>query len=471
MSTERVLDAHEHADSFRKGIFAPVADELDARDLPVEGEIPADLHGLFARNGPNPRFEPRGRYHWFDGDGMVHAVRFEGGHASYVNRWVRTKAFALEEEAGRALWRGIMEPVELDNPHGPVKDTANTDLAFHAGKLLALFWLTGTPYELALPGLETRGRADFGTGKPVRVASHPKVDPRTGELAFMDYSPLAPPYLQYGTVSRDGRLLAKVPIEVPGPRLFHDIAITERFTIFLDFPMLWSTDKLQAGKRKVVFDTSLPSRFGLIPRHGGTKDVRWFEASPCYVYHTVNAWEEGDEVVFVGCRIENPVPKKGAYDGRYPRLDFLELAPFLHRWRFNLATGAVREERLDDLATEFPRMRDDLLGRRSRFSYHAKLAASPLVLFEGTVKYDLETGARSTHAFGPGRFGSETVFAPRSGGSGEDDGWLLSLVANAEGPSELEIWDARRMEAPPVARVKLPQHVPLGFHACWVPGV
>ena len=451
MTTDGTLDAREHADSFRKGIFAPVADELAARDLPVAGELPRELRGVFARNGPNPRFEPRGRYHWFDGDGMVHAVHFEDGRASYANRWVRTKAFALEQEAGRALFCGIMEPVELDNPHGPVKDTANTDLTFHQGKLLATFWLGGNVYDLSLLDLETRGRCDFGTGKPVRFASHPKVDPRTGELAFFDYSPVAPPFLQYGTIGADGRLRKKIPIEVPGPRLFHDIAITERFTVFLDFPMLWSTDGLQAGKRKVVFDTDVPSRFGVIPRHGDAKDVRWFEASPCYVYHTVNAWEEGDSLVFVGCRIENPIPRKGAYEGRYPRLDFLELAPFLHRWTFDLKTGAVKEEKLDDLATEFPRMHD------------------PLVLFEGIVKYDLETGARATHSFGPGRFGSEAVFAPRPGATAEDDGWLLSLVASADGPSELEVWDARAMEAAPLARVALPRRVPIGFHACWVP--
>jgi carotenoid cleavage dioxygenase len=352
-----------------------------------------------------------------------------------------------------------------------VKDTANTDLAFHAGKLIALFWLSGTPYELALPSLETRGRCDFGTGKPVRFASHPKVDPRTGELAFFDYSTVAAPFLQYGTISREGELQRKIAIDLPGPRLLHDIAITERYTIFLDFPMLWSADKLSAGKRKVVFDTSLPSRFGVIPRHGAASEVRWFEASPCYVYHTVNAWEEGDSLVFVGCRIENPIPRKDApYDGRSPRLDFLELKPFLHRWTFDMKTGAVREERLDDVPTEFPRMHDGRIGQRSRFTYNAKLAPSPLVLFEGIVKYDLETGASATHSFGPGRFGSEAVFAPRPGAKDEDDGWLLSLVASAEGPSELEVWDARDMAAPPLARVRLPQRVPIGFHACWVDG-
>ena len=45
----------------------------DAPDLEVEGELPRELNGTFYRNGPNPAYEPRGKYHWFDGDGMSHA--------------------------------------------------------------------------------------------------------------------------------------------------------------------------------------------------------------------------------------------------------------------------------------------------------------------------------------------------------------------------------------------------------------
>jgi carotenoid cleavage dioxygenase-like enzyme len=34
---------------------------------------------VYLRNGPNRRYAARGRYHWFDGDGMVHAVYLEDG--------------------------------------------------------------------------------------------------------------------------------------------------------------------------------------------------------------------------------------------------------------------------------------------------------------------------------------------------------------------------------------------------------
>jgi carotenoid cleavage dioxygenase-like enzyme len=88
------------------GVYAPVGEEIDATGLEVIGKIPADLNGVYLRNGPNPRFAPEGRYLWFDGDGMIHAVHLENGKARYRNRWIRTKAFEAESEAGKALWKG-----------------------------------------------------------------------------------------------------------------------------------------------------------------------------------------------------------------------------------------------------------------------------------------------------------------------------------------------------------------------------
>jgi carotenoid cleavage dioxygenase-like enzyme len=119
------------------GPYAPTHDELTLRDLDVEGEIPLDLNGVYIRNGPNPQYEPQGRYHWFDGDGMVHAVHFADGRATYRNRWIRTDGFERERQAGGPLWRGIIEPF-ASNPEGePEKDTANTSLVFHNERLLA----------------------------------------------------------------------------------------------------------------------------------------------------------------------------------------------------------------------------------------------------------------------------------------------------------------------------------------------
>lgn len=448
------------------GEHEPVSRELEATDLKVTGTLPPELNGAFLRASPNPQFPPEGRYHWFDGDGMVHGLRFRDGKASYVNKWIRTAGFEAERAAGKALWTGIMEPVK---PNG-LKDTANTDLVFHNGKLLALWWMCGTPYQLDPVTLATIGPERFG-GKLVRVMSaHAKVDPRTGELVFFDYSIVRKPWMRYGVVSRTGELLRDEVIELPTPHIQHDIALTERFSILMDLPLGWDQALLAQGKRRIGFDKNAPARFGIIPRLGTNADVRWFEAKSCYMYHTINAYEVGDEVVLVGCRVGDPIPKDQRTDGKVARLEFIELVPHLYRWRFNLKTGAVHEEQLDDVATEFPRVNDALAGTKVRYSYNPRVAPRPDLMFDGVLKYDLEQKTSTKYDFAKGWYGSEAVFTARPGATTEDDGWLVTCLTNAAEQRSIGIvLDAKHVEAGPIATVELPQRIPVGFHTCWSP--
>ena len=449
---------------------ARVEAELDVDGLKViGGEIPRELVGSFVRNSPNPQFWPPGRYHWFDGDGMVHGIWFENGRARYRNRWIRTSGWNTEHEAGRALWTGIMEPV---HPVGgvPLKDTANTSLVVHRGKLLSLWWLSGTPYELSTKDLSTIGPENFSGKLTGGFAAHPKVDPRTGEMIFFDYSIMRAPFLRYGVVSADGELVRYVPIEIPVPHIQHDCAITERYTVLLDLPLGWDPARLKEGKRKIGFDRERTSRFGIVPRLGHAADVRWFEHDACYVYHTINAYEEGDEVVLVACRVADPIPKDQERGGVVARLDFIELVPHLYRWRFNLKTGAVHGEPLDDVATEFPRVNDAHQGKRVRYSYNPTLAPRSELMFDGLVKYDLLRGTSSRHRYAAGWYGSEVCFAPRPNAVDEDDGWLVGYLSNAaEDRSEAIVFDAKDVERGPICRIAMPQRIPIGFHACWVP--
>ena len=87
---------------FLQGNFAPYRGEGDHDRLSVVGEIPPELRGTYYRNGPNPAFEPMGKYHWFDGDGMIHAITLRDGRASYRNRWVQS-AGLLEARRQRAF--------------------------------------------------------------------------------------------------------------------------------------------------------------------------------------------------------------------------------------------------------------------------------------------------------------------------------------------------------------------------------
>ncbi len=467
------MNTREHASPYLGGPYAPVLEETVAEGLEVvSGAIPRDLAGIFVRNGANPRLPPKGRYHWFDGDGMLHGVELADGKATYRNRWVRTAALQAEEAAGEPLWTGILEPVDLKNPRGPFKNTANTDLVFHAGKLLALWWQSGAPYVVRVPDLETCGEERFGKDHKAGIAAHPKVDPRTGEMMFITFGP-RPPYLSYGVIDAQGVLAHYVPIEsVPGPRYQHDIAITERFTVLMDLPMYPDPEMLKQGKTRVGFHRDRPARFGLIPRYGRDADVRWFEADACYVYHTINAWEEGDEVVLLGCRMTDPLvgdPRNPSRSHPVPAIGLQRLEPYLHEWRFDLVTGKVKERRLGDMLVEFPRMDNRLLGRRSRYSFNPKVAHAETLIFDGLAKHDFERDRDELHAYPAGWSAGEAVVCPRTGSTGEDDAYVLTFaLENATGRSELWIWSAKDF-GDPIARVRIPTRVPVGYHAWWVP--
>jgi carotenoid cleavage dioxygenase len=455
------------------GVYAPVSQEIDAEDLQVIGKIPADLNGVYLRNGPNPRFAPEGRYHWFDGDGMIHAVHLENGKARYRNRWIRTKAFEAESEAGRGLWSGVMEDPEgnpFGNSHGlGLKDNANTDVIFHRGRVLATWYLCGSPYGLDPLSLETLGAEDFLGTLVGDMMAHPKVDERTGELFWFDYGP-RPPYLRYGVISADGQVVNTTEIELPGPRLPHDMAITEHYAVLMDLPLVQDLAAAKQGRHKLHFDRSMPSRFGVLPRYGNGSQIRWFEASPCYIYHVVNAWEQGEEVVLDVCRVQRPQPRADAHTPLAKMLSYLRLDASLHRYRFNLRTGVCVENQLDDDNTEFPTVDSRGVGARNRYSYTVHISPESTLKFDGLVRYDNLAGSKTEYRFGPGRWGSEAPFAPRDGAAVDSaDGYLVTFVQDErEGRSELDIFDAADLAAGPVARVLLPQRVPLGFHATWV---
>jgi len=454
------------------GLYAPVAEERSDDGLEVIGDLPDDLDGVYLRNGPNPQYPPQGRYHWFDGDGMVHAVRFHEGHASYRNRWVRTVGLSREREAGAPLWTGVIEP-RADNPrddHLRLKDTANTDLVWFRDRVLALWYLSGEAYALDAVSLESLGADDFAGTLPCRMSAHAKVDERTGELLFFDYDAV-PPYMRYGVIGPAGVVTHLTEIDLPGPRLPHDMAATEHYSILMDLPLVADVAAARQGRHKIVFDNDLPARFGVLPRHGTGDEIRWFEAEPCYVYHSINAWEDGDDVVLDLCRVNKPAPRSDAVGPLAKMLSYLRLDAHLYRYRFNLRTGAVSEGALDDDNTEFPTMNLSLLGRPTRFAYAMRISPEPTLLFDGIVKYDTSSGTEDRHWFGSGRWGSEAPFAARRGSTSEDDGYVVSFVHDEnEDRSEVVVLDAGDLSGGPVARVLLPARVPLGFHAAWVRG-
>jgi carotenoid cleavage dioxygenase len=442
--------------------------EGEVHDLVVEGEIPRQLDGTLYRNGPNPQFAPRGRYHWFDGDGMIHAFTIRDGKAHYRNRWVRTERFKMEREAREALFGGL-NAMEVTDARalGIVPNAANTNIIVHAGKLLAL-WEAGPPHELDSRTLDTLGPYDFAGALVGPMTAHPKIDPETGELLFFGYSPF-PPYLRYHVVSAEGKFVRSEEIDVPVPTMMHDFITTREHVIFMVCPATFRPENLTTNS-PVRWEPDLGTKIGVMPRNGGNADVVWFETDPCYVFHPMNAYSEHGRVIADVCRFD-----------RLPLFDGADAAEFvkaltarLTRWTLDLAGGTVQAERLDESPCEFPRLDERFTGLRYRHGYASGRAGSPVGadFFNAIYHYDHQGGRRRMHNLGSTSFTSEPVFVPRSPRAREGEGFLLAVVyRREEHRSDLLILDAENVERAPLATVKLPHRVPYGFHGNWGPGL
>jgi carotenoid cleavage dioxygenase len=292
------------------------------------------------------------------------------------------------------------------------------------------------------------------------MTAHPKLCPRTGELHFFAYS-WAPPFLTYHRADAGGRLVQSEVIEVPGPTMMHDFAITERHVVFMDLPLVFDLELAMAGSMPYRWSDEYGARVGVMPRGGTGADVRWLEVAPCYVFHPLNAYDDERSAVVMDVV-------------RYPELwrsGFSGPPAHLHRWRIDAAAGRVSEAPLDDRAIEFPRVDERRVGLPHRYGYAVDTGRGADE-FSATslVKYDLRAGASTAHDFGPGRVPAEPVFVPASPTAGEDEGWLLTYVYDAaRDGSDLVILDAADFTGKAVATIALPQRVPFGFHGSWIP--
>ena len=430
-----------------RGNWAPILNEVTDNALVVEGSIPPELDGLYVRTGPNPKSGTSP--HWFFGDGMVHGVRISGGRAEwYRNRYVQTP--------------NVTEP--LADAMGGLGDlargTGNTHVIAHGGKLPALeeaHWPWALDREL-----NTIGYENFGGALTCSMTAHPKVCPITGELLAFSYFSFEPPYLHYVRISPDGQVRQVEGIDLPNLVMMHDFNVTQNHVVFMDLPVVFDLNLIANGL-PFRFDRDAGARLGVMPRNGTNANVRWFDINPCYVFHPLNAYEDGDNIVLDVSRMSH-VWRDGPMD--FP-------SPMLWRWTIDTKTGSVAERQIDDHPADFPRVPDSRIGLKHRYGYlmgfdvgmsldNAKNQAGTL------LKYDQESGARSSINVGLGRQPGEAVFVPADGAKNEDDGYLITYVydANTEN-SECVIYDAATMSDEPIAAIHLPR-VPFGFHGSWV---
>ncbi len=442
-------------DRYLAGNFAPVREEQTLLDLPVTGQLPAFLDGRYLRNGPNPATDPvPGTYHWFLGHGMVHGLRLGDGRAQwYRNRWVRSVevAAALGEEPRPG-------PV-----HADFDFAANTNVIGHSGRTFAIVEAGARPYELT-DELDTVGPCDFDGTLPGGYTAHPHRDPATGELHSVSYFFGWGERVQYAVVGTDGRVRHTVDLDVGGSPMMHDFSLTKSYVVLYDLPATFSMEAIEQGASfPYRWNPDHPARLGVFRREGDGSDLRWFPIEPCYVYHPMNAYEDGGSLVLDVARH----PSTFASDLNGPN----EGPPTLDRWTVDLTAGTVSEKRWDDRGQEFPRVDERRYGLPHRYGYAVGFdsrGADGLDLTDVVLRHDLAGGSTQTRTFGPGTAVSEFVFVPSHDDAAEDEGVLMGFVHDlAAGETDLAILDAQTLDD--VASVRIPARVPFGFHGNWVP--
>lgn len=435
---------------YLEGNYAPVEAETTSFDLPTTGTIPRELNGRLLRIGPNPvgPVDPQ-TYHWFQGTGMVHGVRLREGKAE----WYRSR-YVLSDPVAKALGRNTF----LGPKNGERDFSPNTHVVKIGSQVHALVEAGSLPVQLSYE-LESVTRSNLGGTLLNGFAAHPKIEPKSGELHAMCYQP-GLQAVSYVVVDRAGKARTMAEIAAPDCPMVHDIAVTETVAVFLDLPVRFDL-KAAMGGAAVPFgwNESRPPRVGLIPRSGDTAAIQWFEVPSCYVFHVLNAYDEGNRVIVDVVRHERMFDseRRGPLEPRVQRLV---------RWEFDRSSGRFSESILEERGCEFPRLNEARSGLPYRFGYTASVEH---LRIGPTYKHDVTRARTEVHDHGPGRVGLEPIFVARENARSEDDGWILNYVYDAtRNKSDVVIIDAADFSSPPVATIQLPIRVPFGFHGSWI---
>lgn len=457
-SINRSLKRSKEPNPYLTGIHTPLKTEHTETALKVTGQIPAELNGVYLRNGPNPLKPPHAAtHHWFTGDAMLHGVRLQNGKALwYRNRWVRST------EVSRELGE---KPVE--GPRGPLgNDSPNTNVVGMGGKIFAIVEAGGFPAEIT-ETLETRAHTDFGGTLGKAFSAHPHMDPDTGEQHAICYFAMDTTQVWHVVVGVDGKVRRQEPIPVQDGPMIHDCMITKTYVIVFDLPVTFSMAALAGGESfPYRWNAKHKARIGLLPREGKGTDTIWCDIDLCYIFHPANAFETEDGKVILDACVHATMFASGGTGPDSP------VTPF-ERLTIDPVARRVTRKVIDQAPQEFPRPDERLIGKPYRYAYCVALPEDARSSFQSATrifKHDVVAGTREVHDFGEGRMPGEFVFVPKHAGSAEDDGWLIGFVVDTgTQTTDLVILDARNFTGVAQATVTIPVQIPPGFHGNFIP--
>jgi beta,beta-carotene 9',10'-dioxygenase len=457
--------------------FRSLTEEVRLPEVPVEGRFPGWLQGILLRNGP-ALFEigEQKLNHWFDGLAMLHGFAFAGGRVSYANRFLHSSAYRAwrrdgvmeysefgtdpEPDPCRAMFSGVSTlPVlgSIPNANVSIERLARRFQA-HTEIPIPVRFDAESLRTLGVDGEVPNGR--LGT-------AHPHHDPRTGER-FSYETELIPPSGLRVISERRGvrRELAFIPQARPG--YLHSFGLTRRYVAVHTQPWEFDLARFLSPDRgpiatNYVWDGSQPSQVLLIDRRRGGIAAT-VELEPSFVFHNINAFDDGDRVVLDVCAHRDSSIVDAMYlknlrkDGsRVPRAS-------IRRLIVKPGSSRVKQRDLAEGNFELPRTDYEAVnGRSYRFAYGVGVRHPRRSGFIDRVsKLDIKR-ERLVHWHERGAYPGEPIFVRRPAARREDDGVLLSVVLDAKRrTSFLLVLDARDMTE--LGRAAVPHHIPFGFH-------
>lgn len=435
---------------------------LQTKELEIKGKIPQDLNGYFYRNGPAQNEVHGKRYHhWFDGDGMVQKFHIANGKISHFGKMVDTHKYLTEKQQQKMLFRafGTYLPRRIANVDRI--NTANISLLPLNKRLFAL-WEGGSAYEIDPETLKTIGIQSWSPqtkGLPFGAHYHQDSD---GSIWNIGYASLNDAIVLWHLDNR-GKLKQFKILPIENVPMVHDFMITEKYLVLLLPSFRFDKAKFM-NKHSFLdahyFDKDQATIVWLIDKD--TLNIqKTFELPAQFVFHFVNAYEQGNEVVFESMRYPNAdIFNVFTEVMRGRSKKFTEAYPY--RVRLNLEKNTVVEEKLSNIYNEFPSI--DINETGLVHTQVVSLQQRGELFLNSVAINNYQTGEAQYFSYAK-QLAEEHLLIKDSRGND----WVVGTTLDyGEKCTKVNIFNAKKLNDGPVAVAKLPYVLPLGFHGKFV---
>jgi all-trans-8'-apo-beta-carotenal 15,15'-oxygenase len=472
------------ANSTTRGLWAGAiskpAVEIPPTPLKVlSGQLPQGLRGSFFQNGP-ARLERGGQRvgHWFDGDGAILGIHFDGSHAIANYRYVRSTGFEEEESAEKLLFRGYGSLPDLplwQRWQAQVKNAANTSVLPLPDRLLAL-WEGGLPHQLDPDSLATKGLETLGSLKTSDTFSaHPKRHPHTGDIFNFGIIAGGNAKLNLYRLNAAGHLQKRNTIELNGIPLIHDFVLADRYLLFCVPPVrlgaLPAVLGLQSFSDALHWRPHLGTQLIVIDAES-LEVIAWNQVEPWYQWHFGQGYinSQGSIVMDVA-RYDDFTTNQQLKEVASGQINTPAEAQL---WQYEIdpqTAEIIHNTCLVNRHCEFPvPLSTDSKPRTESvptyLNIHRTVPTPSGELFEAIARFEPLTQTLTIADAGPGRYPAEPH--PIADTFDSRHHWVITIVYDGhQHHSEVWIYDSNALDDAPVCRLLLPQVVPPSFHGQW----